>query len=267
MSLSEAYDLVAHAEHLLPRIEAAALELAKYPGLAEEKAWVALAVKRLAAVKEPTGDLLVRALRVPELEPMKGEQSRVLQGAAVDALERLQAGIVYAGGQRSPLLEALYFKLKLPALRRCDREEFEQFCIDFEKRLASSYARRMLGDDSYAGVVPALDGLRRAFATWRSVFVDPPLGEAEAQPLRDELDATARRLDVPCRQARLLAQAALAPLKELGEAAMAALVRKRKGVEAEDTHPVLEQDPPDPSEPTPEERAEVLVVHAETTPT
>jgi hypothetical protein len=267
--LLEAFELVAYSEQLLPRLDAAVAELAKRPGLAEEKAWLAVARERLAAVAgEGTGDLLTRVLRLPELEPVKGDRARLLQGMVIDALEHLHAAITFAGGNRAPLLEALYYKLKIPVLRRCDRDELETFIGDFEKRLASTYARRILADAAYAPVAPALARLRAAFATWRSIFVAGPAEEAEAQALREELEAVARRLEVPCRQARLLAQAALAPLKELDAAALAALLAKprRRGrsaaAEAEDdTHPILEQDPPDPAEPTAEEYAEIAAAH------
>lgn len=264
--LLEAFELVAHSEQLAPRLDASAAELAKRPGLAEEKAWLEAARRRMAGKRDGTGDLLVRVLRLPELEPVKGERTRLLQGAAVDALEHLHAAITFAGGPRTPLLEALYFKLKIPALRRCDRDEFERFCADFEKRLGATYSKRMLADATYAPVAPALQRLRAAVATWRSVLVAEPLADSEAQPLRDQLLAAARSLEVPCRQARLLAQAALAPLKELAESASLMQRAKRKGARAsdeDDTHSVLEQDPPDPAEPTAEERAELASVGVE----
>ena len=264
--LLAAFELLAHAELLPPRLDAAAAELSKRPGLADEKAWLEMARQRVAPARKGTGDLLVRVLRLPELEPVKGDRTRVLQGAVVDALEHLHAAITFAGGNRTPLLEALYFKLKIPALRRCEREELEMFWGDFEKRLGSTYSRRMLADETYLPVAPALQSLRASFATWRSVFATEPLQENEAQALRDELLGAALGLEVCCRQARLLAQAALAPLKELAEAAALLQKAKRKGARGsdaeDDTHPVLEQDPPDPCEPTPEERAEIAETHA-----
>ncbi len=261
-SLLDAFDLVAHSEHLLLRLEAASAELSKKQGLNEEKAWLELARQRVAAARDGVGDLLVRVLRLPELEPVKEDQARILQGAAVDAVERLYSGISFAGGSRAPLLEAIYGKLKIPVLRRCDREDFDKFCSDFEKRLNTSYARRMFADPSYELVGPALQQLLGAFATWRGVFTSAPLNDGEAQALRDELDAVGRRLELPCRQARLLAQAALVPLKELLENSGIALKPKKRGPRVsvtefdEDEHPLLEEDPVDPSEPSAEERAE-----------
>jgi hypothetical protein len=257
-SLLEAFELVAQADQLRPRLEAAAAELAKNSRLAEEKAWIAIARERLqAACTGIAEDLLVRALRLPELEAIKPEHARALQGTAVDALEHLHAAITFAGGARAPLLEALYYKLKIIPLRKVDRDEFEAFCTDFEKRLASTYAKRMLADPDYAPVGPALDRLRRAVAVWRSVFIAEPAAGEEADLLRAELDAAARRLDIAGRQARLLAQAALVPLREIVDAPSLLGLKKKKRGDDDDTHPVLERDPPDPRDPTPEELAEL----------
>lgn len=266
-SLLEAFELIAQSEHLPPRLDAAAAELAKIPGFAEEKAWLEAARQRVAPARarsrEGTSALLVRVLRLPELAPVLPERTRIIQGAAVDALEHLHAAITFAGGPRTPLLEALYFKLKIPVLRRCDREEFERFCADFEKRLASTYSRRMLANETYAPTAPALEALREAIATWRGLFDTEPLDAREAQALREQLLEAAHGLEIPWRQARLLAQAALAPLKELEAAAALQKAKRRGRAEAEeDTHPLLEQDPPDPSEPTAEERAELAATHS-----
>lgn len=216
-SLLDAFETVAYAEQLQQRLEAAWAELAKKQGLREEKSWLETALARVAAGREGVGTLLTRVLRLPEMDPVRDEHGRTLQHAAVDAVEKLHAGITFAGGSRAPLLEALYGRLKLPVLRRCDREDFARFCADFEKRLSTSYARRMFGDASFALVAPVLEQVHAAFATWRGVYAVEALPEAEAQALRDELDAAARRLELPVRQARLLAEAALAPIKDLFE--------------------------------------------------
>jgi hypothetical protein len=109
----------------------------------------------------------------------------------------------------------LHWNLKTAAARRFHREEFEKFLAEFEKRLTSSYARRMLADPSYAVLGPRLDQLRRAFADWRGIFATA--SDSEAQELRDELELAARRLDLPCRQARMLAEAALLAAEDLRE--------------------------------------------------
>jgi hypothetical protein len=265
-SLLESFELLAHAEQLLPRLDAAAAEVAKIDGLSDERGWIDLARGRLEAAYQGTAsDLRLRALRIPELQSLKGEHSRDVQGAVVDALEHLHAAITFAGGPRAALLEALYYRLKIPALRKCNREELEAFWADFEKRVMSTYARRMLADPDYAAVGVALQGLRDAFETWKAIFVAEPASGEEASALGAELELAASRLVTPLRQAKLLAQAALAPLKELDVAALLALkVKKRaKNAEDEDTHPLLENDPPDRREPTLEEAAEIELVRQE----
>ena len=260
-SLVDAFELVATSERLLPRLAAAATEVAKVPSLADEKAWLTVAERRLrAALAGVAPDLLVRALRIPELEPIKGDHARTLQGTVVDTLERLHGAIVAAGGPRTPVLEMLYLKLKVPALRKCDRDEFNAFCTDFEKRLKTTYVKRMFDDPDFAGAAAAAEGLVRAIATWRSIFVAAPATGEEAAALRADLELASQRLRGPGRQARLLAQAALVPLAEVDAATLLALeTKRRKGKAAvdEDDHPLLEQDPPDPRAPTPEERAEL----------
>ena len=255
-SLLDAFDTVSHSEQLLKRLESATAELSKKQGLKDEKAWLEQATQRVAIARTAVGDLLNRVLRLPELEPVREGHARTLQWAAVDAVERLQAGITFAAGARAPLIEALYGKLKLPVLRRCDREDFEKFTFDFEKRLNTTYAKRMFADESFQLVVPALAQLQVAFTTWRSIFSTEPLTDAQA--LRDELDAVARRLELPCRQARLLAEAALTPLKELFEnSGLGHKPKKRVKSELDDDSSMLDEEPVDPNAPNEAELAEL----------
>jgi hypothetical protein len=263
-TLVESFELLVHAEELAPRLEAAATALAQLPGLEDEQGWLAAARARLAAARvESHGALLDRALRLPELEGLKGDRGKRLQAAIADEVERLQAGITYAAGARSPLLDVLFLNLKVPALRKCGRPELERFCAEIERRLASSYAQRMFTGKPYATLTPTVKALRVAIATWRSVFVDPPLDDRAAAPLRDELAAAGGTVERALRQARLLAQAALLPAAELLDAAGVVLAKaKRRGKDVdEDTHPLLERDPPDPLLPTAEEREEIAAVH------
>lgn len=214
-TLADAFDLVAHTELLEQRLAATLVELSKRDGLTEEKSWLEAAHRRVAETGGGVGDLLTRVLRLSELEPLRGERGRALQGAAVDALEQLQIEITAAGGDRSPLLEVIYRNLKTPWMRRCGREDFEKLCVEIEKRLASSYAKRMLADPSYAVLDPHLQRVRSAFAGWRSVF--QPASDPESRLLRDELELAAARVELPCRQARLLAEAALLSAEDLRE--------------------------------------------------
>lgn len=258
-TLEDAFELVAQSRELLPRLEAAGAEIAKCDWLVDEKSWMEIAHRRLAAAtKGVADDLVLRSLRLPELAGNRGEHAKFVQGAVVDALEHLHAAIIFVGGPRAALLEALYYKVKLPVLRKCDREELEAFWAEFEKRLGSTYARRILKDPDYAPAVAALEKLRAAYETWASIFVADPVSGPAADEIRAELSAAGGRLGMILKQSRLLAQAALAPLEGMDVAAMLALRAKKRGrPDDEDTHPLLENDPPDPRDPTAEERAEL----------
>lgn len=264
MSLSEAFDVVAWSQTLLERLETAQGELDKKQGLKDEKGWLMLAIDRLAAARGELADLNQRAMRLPELESAREDHARTLQSAAVDAIERLQAGITFVAGTRAPLLEALFGKVKLPQARRADREDFERFAADFEKKLASSYSKRMLAESSFAPVAPVLEQVRTAVAAWRGGFSPEPLTPHEASLLRDEIVAHARRLELPMRQARLLAEAALAPLKNAFEDSGIGQKPKRRKVEVEPEPEALveaTEAPPDvAAAPPPEPEAAVEAV-------
>lgn len=257
----EAFEVLVQAEQLGPRLEAAAVALSQLRGFAGEKQWLSAARERLASVCGPEtradDGLLLRALRLPELEGARKERASFLQGSLVDALERLYSGIGYVGGSGAPLLDVLFRDTKFSQLRKCNRDALETFCTELEKRLATTYAKRMFATDTYEPVVPALKELRAQVATWRSIFVAPSLTDSEADALRTELQAAAQKLDVPVRQARLLAQAALLPTTELLDATGLTAEGKRRVARERDTHALLERDPPDPGAPSEEEREEI----------
>ncbi len=225
--------MVAWSQTLLERLETAQGELDKKQGLKDEKGWLMLAIDRLAASRGELGDLNQRAMRLPELESAREEHARTLQNTAVDAIERLQAGVTFVAGTRAPLLEALFGKVKLPQARRADREDFERFVADFEKKLGSSYCKRIMAESSFAPVLPVVDQVRGAVTAWRAGFSPEPLTPSEESLLRDEIVAHARRLELPMRQARLLAEAALAPLKNAFDDSGIGQKPKRRKTESE----------------------------------
>lgn len=214
MSLPDAFDAVAWSEVLHQRLMKAFTSLSGKPGLKAEKEWLGAAVELLGVAREAIGDTLARATALPELEETREEHAKGLQQAAVDAVERLQAGITFHAGSRSPVLEALYAKLKLPALRRADWKTFEKFCADFEKRLNSGYVKRMVADPAFEFAGPVVTQVRGSFAAWRAALAPKAPAEADAKSLREELVGLAEALELPMRQARLLGEAALAPVKD-----------------------------------------------------
>lgn len=264
-TIADAFELLVQAEQLGPRLEAAATALGQLTGLDEEQAWLAAARARLVSIQldtQATAKLLARALRLPELAPVKAERGKLLQIAIADEVERLEAAITFVSSGRSPLLDTLFLDLKLPVLRKCTRNELEKFCIELERRINSSYAKRLLATERYqATVVPTVSALRTAIGVWASVFVDPPIEGPPADTLREAVLAASNAIDLPFRQARLLAQTALLPAAALFDAAgLLTPLGKKRG--ASDSHPILEKDPPDPLLPTVEERAEITELHA-----
>lgn len=264
-TIADAFELLVQAEHLGPRLEAAATALGQLAGFDDEQAWLAAARARLGTIEldaKAHAHLLARALRLPELAAMKAERGKLLQIAVADEVERLEAAITLVSSGRSPLLDTLFLDLKLPVLRKCTRNELEKFCVELERRINSSYAKRLLATERYvSSVVPTVTALRTAIGTWASVFVEPPLEGGPAEAVREAVLTACHALELPLRQARLLAQAALLPTAELFDAAglLTPLGKKRA---LSDSHPILDKDPPDPLLPTPDERAEITELHA-----
>lgn len=254
----DAYALLVDLEHLAPRLDAAATALQQLPHLEAEQAWLAAACERLATVRSPShADLLNRALRLGELESEKSERGKLLQAAVADEVEKLQAAITLAGSARSPLLEVLFLNLKVPSLRKCPKPELDRFCAELERRLTTTYSKRVLSGATYKSVLPNVEAFRVAVQTWRNVFIEPALDPEAAVPVREELLAAGARVELAVRQARMLAQAALLPAKDLIDGAGIVTKRPRK----DDAHALLETDPPDPLLPTSDERAEIADIH------
>jgi hypothetical protein len=230
--LIEAFDTVVYAEALLARLREAQKRLANKQ-LADEKQWLATAVDRLAAAVSPLEGLAAKSAPLPELEPVRGDLAKSLQNLAIDAVERLQAGITFHAGPRAPVLEELFGAYKLPPLRRAVRDDFEKFTASFGKRLRTQYIKRMLASEDFAPVQGALQAVTQSFDAWRSAFAPEPLPEAEADKLRAQLTVAADALALPLHQARLLAEAAVAPVDGLfAELGLGARPKKRSAPKA-----------------------------------
>lgn len=264
MALSplEAYDLVRFADHLQERLAAAEGELSPKRGLKAEKEWLSTAAALLQAAREPSQGLLEKVRGLPELSEVRDEYGAEFQGQWVDALERLLAGITFHAGNRDPIIEALYPHQKFPALRRADKDALRDYAKELERRLKSSYVSRMLAQPNYAFAAPVLELIAQAWAKWQSAFEGEGMAEELAVELRKELLAAARRLDLAIKQARLLAEAALAPapgmFEELG---LAAKPKKRskpapRPAKEEGAEAPRDEATPAPAEAAPEEKAE-----------
>lgn len=207
-SVLESYDEIAHAEVIAERLGMAIDLLADRPDRTEERAWLEAGRKRITSALAAMGDLMERVLVLPELASLRGDVTRQLQSAAVDAVDGLLAAIT-ALNERSPLIEVIFRNVK-PSVsaRRAKHEDFEAYCVEMEKRLASSYASRMLADESYQPVAPVLAKLSAAFKAWREGLDPAPLDPDLERSLRVEL-SDAARVTFHVKQALLLAEAAL----------------------------------------------------------
>ena len=230
MSLStlEAYDLVRFAEAIDSRLAAADELLAGRPGLEREKEWLATAIQIVRTERAPAPALLEKVRDLPELEEVREEFAFNLQNLWVDSLEKLHAGITFCASSRAPVIEALFPHLKFPQLRRASRDAIQEFGAGYERRLKSSYVSRILARDDFSFVRPVLDQVATAYATWQACFAPVQLPHEQAAPLRAELIALGKKLDVALRQARCLAEASLAPIPDAFEnSGLAAKPRKR----------------------------------------
>jgi hypothetical protein len=216
----EAYDLIRHAAQLSERLASARTGLEKRRGLKAEKGWLEAAAGLLAQAREPSQGLIERARGLPGLEAARDEMGALFQNLWVDALERLLAGVTFHAGPRAPVLEALFPHQKMQALRKASREDALSFAKDLERRRKAGYVARTLAGQDFAFAAPVLEQLAGAFAQWEAVYSGEGMPEEQASEVRRELLAAARRIDLACRQARLLAEAALAPcagmFEELG---------------------------------------------------
>ena len=219
MSLSpiEAYDLIRYSALLAERLAGAQAALEKKRGLKTETGWLGAAVELLGAAREPSKGIIERARGLPGLEEVRDEMGAVFQGLWVDALERLLAGVTFHAGPRAPLIEALFPNAKLTALRKASRESALGFAEDLGRRMKTSYVTRTFAEPAFAFALPVLDELARAFAQWQEVYSGENMPEPQAAEVLKELLAAAKRVELACRQARLLAEAALAPCGGLFE--------------------------------------------------
>lgn len=259
LTVLDAYDLLSSTAAVLDRLARAQEELRKHPGLERERGWLAQATELAESVCRAPEELLKRAARLPELASVREDRAEALQGEWVDALERLHGGITFHAGSRAPIMEALFPHVKLPTLRRAKREVVEKYGADFERRLASSYVKRMFGQESFAFAAPVVEQVQSAFRRWREVFSADPLPTEEAQRLGQSLLEAAAALELPLRQVRLLAEAALAPLPEAFDALGFAQKPRRRSAKPAPVAEV-EADPAaadEQSDPAPEPEADV----------
>ncbi len=227
-SILDAYDVIRYSDRVAEQLAAAQAELEKKRGLKAEKEWLRAAGDLLRAAREPSQGLIERARGLPGLEEVRDELGSVFQGLWVDALERLQAGITFHAGPRAPVVEAVFPHAKLATLRKASREGALAFAEDFERRMKTSYVSRTFAEPAFAFALPVLEQLASAFAQWQAVYSGETMPEAQAAEVHKELLVAAKRVELACRQAKLLTEAALAPCGGLFDEFGLSAKRKRR---------------------------------------
>jgi hypothetical protein len=252
LSFIEAVHLLRFAAVFSGRLEKASADLSARPGAERERRWLAAASEVLAEAIAKSPGLLDEARRLPEFRELREELAESLQSAWVDALEKLLAGITFHATRRSPVIAALYPSRKLAPLRRASPDAARKFHSDFEKRLKAGYVNRMLATDDFAFARPVIDRIRETHGRWQSCFEDVAIPEAEAASIRAALEAAGHGLEVATRQARHLAEAALAPFPgAFAEHQLGARPKKRTRAESQNAPQPIESAPPATRAPIP----------------
>lgn len=213
MDALDAYESIRVAEQLHERLTAACVAVENKRVIKDEKAWLATARDLLAEDCQLGRSVVERARMLPELIEVRQEFATGLQQLWVDALEKLLAGITYHAGSRAPLIETLFPHQKFPVLRKPNRETVTAYQTELLRRTKLSYVQRMLADEAFAFVKPCVDAIEAAYATWMTSFSNESMPEEQAAPLRAEIVELGERLELKVRQAKLLAEAALVPVK------------------------------------------------------
>lgn len=223
-SVAEAQELVAFTSELCVRLKAQAERLSEQPASseptsatdatpcssrAEEQAWLLAAAARLEREIARVQESFVRAALLPEFESERKARLQGLEQALVDSLEGLREGLTRRVGAGNPLVEVLFPHQKFEKLRR-NRERLQAYMKDFERRRSSTYVSRMCADPEYPFLTGLLSQVAQAKSAMLAAAAEVPPPNAEQDAIRSELLATASRLLAVLRQARALAEAALA---------------------------------------------------------
>lgn len=213
MDALDAYDALRFSEQLHERLAAACIAVENKRVIRQEKTWLATARDLLSGDQEQARTLIERARMLPELIDVRQEFAAGLQQKWVDALEKLVGGITFHAGSRSPMIETLLPHQKFPVLRKAGKDAVTQFQGDLEKRLKLSYVQRMLTDATFAFVPACVDEIQKAYAEWMTSYSGDSMPDEKAAPIRQELVDLGEKVELLTRQAKLLAEAALLPIK------------------------------------------------------
>ncbi len=244
-TIAEAVDLIEFASRTRERLELAVSRLAGDApapapaaapaalGLAsaaweDERQWLETAARRVNARLRRAEWALEAALFLPERQETRSERTVQLLQAWVDAMEQVLSGIVQHASVGAPILEVLFPHQRFAVVRRGGAQA-QSYSQEFQRRVESSYVRRLRADPEYPFLGALLDVARLAHEAWRTMVAAPVPSEEEAVALRSAVLEAADALELSLRQGRSLAEAALAVAPALvAELGLDAKPRKRR---------------------------------------
>ncbi len=220
ISIREAQDLSAFAEHTLQRLTIASARMdGAQDEPAAERAWLGAAVERVTAGLESTRRALAEASELPEFSGNRKLQIEALSNALADAVEAVFDAIVANVSGNGPLIEALFPHQRLDVLRRPGAAA-KSFWLELERRSESAYVRRLCGDPCYEFLPPRLEAAKDAERQLREAGSPRAMPAGKEAKLRERVSVAAAHLEVALCQARALSEAVFAAepalLAELG---------------------------------------------------
>jgi hypothetical protein len=209
----EAQGLLTFAARVLERLTSASQHQATLAGAdEEERAWLLGAAQRVNQAIEQTTAALQGASALPEFGGAPKLKGEALANAWVDAVEKIFDGIVANVSANGPLVEALFPHQRFTSLRRPGNAA-RKYWLEFERRAASAYVRRLCSDPEYQFLPALLEAARAAERQVRER--ESPLPPPDAEALREAVRVAAAELELALRQSRSLCEAAFARAPKL----------------------------------------------------
>jgi hypothetical protein len=226
-TIAEARELLTFATRCTQALREAGQRLPASPELADERTWLAAAVRRVERQATLVVTAIAGATALPEFEAERRAQGQALFEAWVDTAESLLVGISSQVSANSPLIEVLFPHQKFDRLRSGGASA-RAYMGELERRRRTGYVVRLAGEPEYVFLRPLLARFDEAKAALEDHEQPIALSPDELQALRQAVLRAADALRGVLHQARLLADAALAAYPGwLGELGLDARPKKR----------------------------------------
>jgi hypothetical protein len=207
-SIAEARDLVSLAARSIEALRTAGQRLPASAALADERAWLAAATRRVEQQVLELQAAIAAAGALPEFEPERRARGQALFEAWIDSVEALLVGISSQISANSPLIEVLFPHQKFDRLRR-GGPWARAYLAELERRRRMAYVVRLAGEPEYAFLATLLARFDDAKTALEQHEQPPVLSPDELSASRNAVFVAADAVWASLHQARLLADAAL----------------------------------------------------------